>query len=169
MSEAIGRRMWAIAVATSPPGPTGPSPQFTSDETACILNVSETKSTTRSPSTSPTANRSATLHTVPRAGHERLTARPAPPPPLASGLAGPGIAPSRAGCFGPRASVLTPPSPADLRAEVPIVLPRAPDHPSLPGPSLVFPVGEREQPPALALEEGAVDLRDLYPESRTWA
>src|SRR3712207_5881679 len=60
----------------------------------------------------------------------------------------------RAGGFGTHASILAVQSPGDLGAEVPIVLPRAPDHPSLPGPSLVFPVGEREQPPALALEEG---------------
>jgi hypothetical protein len=41
MSEPIGRKRWAIAEATSPPGPTAPSPQFTSYETACILNASE--------------------------------------------------------------------------------------------------------------------------------
>jgi hypothetical protein len=41
MSEPIGRKRWAIAKATSPPGQTAPSPQFTSHETACILNASE--------------------------------------------------------------------------------------------------------------------------------
>jgi hypothetical protein len=41
MSEPIGRKRYAIADATSPPGLTAPSPQFTSNETACILNVSE--------------------------------------------------------------------------------------------------------------------------------
>ena len=41
MSEPIGRKRWAMAEATSPPGPTAPSPQFTSHETACILNASE--------------------------------------------------------------------------------------------------------------------------------
>jgi hypothetical protein len=41
MSEPIVRKRWAIAEATSPPGPTAPSPQLTSHETACILNASE--------------------------------------------------------------------------------------------------------------------------------
>jgi len=41
MSELIARKRWAIAEATSPTGPTAPSPQFTSRETACILNASE--------------------------------------------------------------------------------------------------------------------------------
>jgi hypothetical protein len=41
MSEPIVRKWWTIAEATSPPGPTAPSPQFTSHETACILNASE--------------------------------------------------------------------------------------------------------------------------------
>ena len=41
MSEPIARKRWAIAEATSPPGPTAPSPQFTSYQTACILNASE--------------------------------------------------------------------------------------------------------------------------------
>jgi hypothetical protein len=40
MSEPIVRKRWAIAEATSPPSPTAPSPQFTSHETACILNAS---------------------------------------------------------------------------------------------------------------------------------
>jgi hypothetical protein len=42
------------------------------------------------------------------------------------------------------------------------VLPRTSDQPSLPGPSLVPSVGERELLPALALEEGAVGLQYLY-------
>jgi hypothetical protein len=41
MSEPLARKRWAIAEATSPPGPTAPSPHFTSHETACILNASE--------------------------------------------------------------------------------------------------------------------------------
>ncbi len=41
MSEPTGRKRWAIAGATAPPGPTAPSPQFTSHETARILNASE--------------------------------------------------------------------------------------------------------------------------------
>jgi hypothetical protein len=41
MSEPIVRKWWTIAEATSPLGPTAPSPQFTSHETACILNASE--------------------------------------------------------------------------------------------------------------------------------
>jgi hypothetical protein len=41
MIEPIVRKRWTIAEATSPPGPTAPSPQFTSHETACILNASE--------------------------------------------------------------------------------------------------------------------------------
>jgi hypothetical protein len=41
MSEPVARKRWAIAETTSPPGPTAPSPQFTSHETACILNASE--------------------------------------------------------------------------------------------------------------------------------
>ena len=41
MSELIARKRWMIAEATSPTGPTAPSPPFTSRETACILNASE--------------------------------------------------------------------------------------------------------------------------------
>ena len=41
MSEPTVRKRWVIAEATSPPGLTAPSPQFTSHETACILNASE--------------------------------------------------------------------------------------------------------------------------------
>jgi hypothetical protein len=41
MSEPIGRKRWAIAKATSPPGQTAPSSRFTSHESACILNASE--------------------------------------------------------------------------------------------------------------------------------
>ena len=39
MSEAIGRRRWAIAEGYIPPWSTGPEPQFTSHETACLLNA----------------------------------------------------------------------------------------------------------------------------------
>ncbi len=41
MSEAIGRRRWAIAEGYIPSWSTGPEPQFTSHETACLLNASE--------------------------------------------------------------------------------------------------------------------------------
>lgn len=40
MAEAIGRTRWAIAEGYIPGGSTGPEPQMTSHETACILNVS---------------------------------------------------------------------------------------------------------------------------------
>ena len=39
MSEAIGRRRWAIAEGYIPSWSTGPEPQFTSHETACLLNA----------------------------------------------------------------------------------------------------------------------------------
>ena len=37
----IGRRRWAIAEGYIPAGSTGPAPQMTSHETACILNTSD--------------------------------------------------------------------------------------------------------------------------------
>ena len=37
----IGRRFWAIAEGYIPDSSTGPEPQMTSHETACILNVSD--------------------------------------------------------------------------------------------------------------------------------
>ncbi len=40
MSEAIGRRRWAIAEGYIPSWSNGPEPQFTSHETACLLNAS---------------------------------------------------------------------------------------------------------------------------------
>ncbi len=40
MSEAIGRRRWAIAEGYIPSWSKGPEPQFTSHETACLLNTS---------------------------------------------------------------------------------------------------------------------------------
>jgi hypothetical protein len=39
--EPIGRTRWAIAEGYIPSGSTGPDPQMTSHETACILNVSD--------------------------------------------------------------------------------------------------------------------------------
>lgn len=36
--ETIGKKIWAIAEGYIPKGSTGPEPQFTSHETACILN-----------------------------------------------------------------------------------------------------------------------------------
>ena len=41
MSEPIGRRRWAIAEGWIPSQSTGPEPQMTSHETACLLNVSD--------------------------------------------------------------------------------------------------------------------------------
>jgi hypothetical protein len=41
MSEPIGRKRWAIAEGYIPSWSNGPEPQFTSHETACILNASE--------------------------------------------------------------------------------------------------------------------------------
>lgn len=41
MSEAIGRKRWAIAEGYIPASSTGPEPQMTSHETACILNTSD--------------------------------------------------------------------------------------------------------------------------------
>lgn len=40
MSE-IGRRTWVIAEGWIPPTSTGPGPEMTSHETACILNASD--------------------------------------------------------------------------------------------------------------------------------
>ncbi len=37
----IGRRFWAIAEGYIPDSSTGPEPQMTSHETACILNISD--------------------------------------------------------------------------------------------------------------------------------
>ena len=39
--EPIGRRRWAIAEGYIPDGSTGPAPEMTSHETACILNASD--------------------------------------------------------------------------------------------------------------------------------
>jgi len=41
MSEPIGRRRWAIAEGYLPSWSNGPEPQFTSHETACLLNASD--------------------------------------------------------------------------------------------------------------------------------
>lgn len=41
MSEAIGRKRWAIAEGYIPSWSQGPKPQMTSHETACMLNASE--------------------------------------------------------------------------------------------------------------------------------
>lgn len=41
MSEPVGRRRWAIAEGYLPSWSNGPEPQFTSHETACLLNVSD--------------------------------------------------------------------------------------------------------------------------------
>ena len=41
MSPAIGRRRWAIAEGYIPGWSTGPEPQFTSHETACLLNTGD--------------------------------------------------------------------------------------------------------------------------------
>ena len=39
--EAIGKKRWAIAEGYIPGSSTGPEPQFTSHETACILNTGD--------------------------------------------------------------------------------------------------------------------------------
>lgn len=39
--EMLGRRRWAIAEGYIPGSSTGPAPQMTSHETACILNVTD--------------------------------------------------------------------------------------------------------------------------------
>jgi hypothetical protein len=41
MSEPVGRRRWAIAEGYLPSWSNGPEPQFTSHETACLLNASD--------------------------------------------------------------------------------------------------------------------------------
>lgn len=41
MTAPIGRRRWAIAEGYIPSGSTGPHPEFTSHETACILNAGD--------------------------------------------------------------------------------------------------------------------------------
>lgn len=40
--EAIGKKIWAIAEGYIPPYGNGKEPQFTSHETACILNTNKT-------------------------------------------------------------------------------------------------------------------------------
>ncbi|HBP86780.1 MAG: hypothetical protein KC592_17770 [Nitrospira sp.] len=40
MSPSMGARRWAIAEGYIPAGSTGPEPQMTSHETACLLNIS---------------------------------------------------------------------------------------------------------------------------------
>jgi hypothetical protein len=41
MTEPIGRKRWAIAEGYIPSWSNGPQPQFTSHETACLLNMSD--------------------------------------------------------------------------------------------------------------------------------
>lgn len=41
MSTPIGKTCWAIAEGYIPPNSTGPAPQMTSHETACILNATD--------------------------------------------------------------------------------------------------------------------------------
>lgn len=41
MSTLIGHKIWAIAEGFIPSGSTGPEPEFTSHETACILNAGD--------------------------------------------------------------------------------------------------------------------------------
>jgi hypothetical protein len=41
MSGSIGRRRWAIAEGYIPAWSTGPEPEFTSHETACLLNAGD--------------------------------------------------------------------------------------------------------------------------------
>lgn len=41
MSPSMGHRRWAIAEGYIPGWSTGPEPQFTSHETACLLNVTD--------------------------------------------------------------------------------------------------------------------------------
>lgn len=41
MGQAIGRKRWAIAEGYIPGWSNGPEPQFTSHETACLLNASD--------------------------------------------------------------------------------------------------------------------------------
>ncbi len=42
MEKSIGKKRWAIAEGYIPAWSNGPEPQFTSHETACILNTNET-------------------------------------------------------------------------------------------------------------------------------
>jgi hypothetical protein len=41
MTEPIGRKRWAIAEGYIPSASTGPEPEMTSHETACLLNVTD--------------------------------------------------------------------------------------------------------------------------------
>jgi hypothetical protein len=41
MAEGIGAKLWAIAEGYIPSASTGPEPQMTSHETACLLNASD--------------------------------------------------------------------------------------------------------------------------------
>lgn len=41
MSTVIGKTCWAIAEGYIPPSSTGPAPQMTSHETACLLNATD--------------------------------------------------------------------------------------------------------------------------------
>ena len=41
MGETVGRRRWAIAEGYIPSWSNGPEPQFTSHETACLLNTGD--------------------------------------------------------------------------------------------------------------------------------
>ena len=41
MADAVGSTRWAIAEGYIPTGSTGPEPQMTSHETACLLNTSD--------------------------------------------------------------------------------------------------------------------------------
>jgi hypothetical protein len=101
MSEPIGRKRWAIVEATFSPGPTAPSPRFTSHETACILNASEEEAHVEiTVCFSHREPVSLFAHSSVR-GHERLNARltsassPAPAP------AWHGSAPPKAGGLRP--------------------------------------------------------------------
>jgi hypothetical protein len=47
MTDAMGRRRWAIAEGWIPPFSHGPEPAMTSHETACLLNVSEQEANVR--------------------------------------------------------------------------------------------------------------------------
>lgn len=43
MTDEIGRRRWVIADGWIPPGSTGPEPEMTSHDAACMLNASNTE------------------------------------------------------------------------------------------------------------------------------
>jgi hypothetical protein len=47
MSETIGNTRWAIAEGYIPESSTGPEPQMTSHETACLLNAGDTEAHVR--------------------------------------------------------------------------------------------------------------------------